>query len=165
MVAATFTVSLLFLYMIAIAVLTNLPHAKMFSFGWSNRIIETPGGDDIANMYEANKDTSAARLSEMLETSLRLSGCRPVVFNGGLQWHAEEVSPTCNCVRNSHVEYIGSVVVHGVRLNVTSMNTPDSIRFQKWISNRIKTQCFQNVRHTQVSCSVLSRSYRISLVI
>ena len=122
----------------------------MFSFGWSNRIIETPGRDAVATMYKDNKNTSNAKLEQILKDSLDLALCRPVTYNGGLQWQPEEVSPTCNCLRNMHVEYVKSVTPGGVQLPEEVMNTAQSKLNSLWISNRLKTECFQNLRHTQV---------------
>lgn len=53
MVAGTLIISLLLLYMLAIAVFTYNADARMFSFGWSNRIIETPGTLFLSSLHLA----------------------------------------------------------------------------------------------------------------
>ncbi len=81
MVAATFLLSILFLYMLSIAVCINISNAGMFSFGWSNRIIEAPGRDKIAELYIQNLDTSQAKLDSILKDSLNMAFCRSVFFH------------------------------------------------------------------------------------
>lgn len=109
------------------------------------------GRDSISAMYRDNNDTSVERLDWMLKYSLDAAMCKDVVFNGELQWRRSDVSPTCNCLRNVHREYIDSVVPRGIHLNVSTMTTKDSVLNKLWISNRVRIECFQNIRHTQVN--------------
>ena len=151
MVIGNLLLSMLLLYTVAIVAYTHQSDAHMFSFGWSNRIIDLKGRDDIYAMYRENRDVSDARMDEMLKKALDIALCKPVAFNGGLQWNYDEVSPTCNCIRNMHVEYVKSVTPNGVRLWENIMNRSDSVLNTKWISNRMRVECFQNLRHTQVN--------------
>lgn len=54
MVTGTMVLSILLLYALAITVYSSLSNAKMFSFGWSNRIVENPGTDDVVLLYRDN---------------------------------------------------------------------------------------------------------------
>lgn len=153
MVAGNLVLSTLLLFAVSIIVYSNLKDASLFSFGWSNRIINiNEPREFIASLYRENTDTSDARMDEMLRLSLEAAMCRQVAHNGGavLQWKQDEVSPTCNCLRNTHVEYVKSVQPYGVHLDVATMNRSDSVLNKLWISNRIRVECFQNIRHTQV---------------
>ena len=64
--------------------------------------------------------------------------------------HVVQVSPTCNCVRNTHVEYVKAVTPNGIHLPESVMDNEQSKRNRLWISNRLKMECFQSLRHTQV---------------
>lgn len=91
MVTGTMILSILLLYVLAVTVYSNLSNAKMFSFGWSNRIIENPGRDEVASLYRDNKDTSNPKLDSMLKSAMGAAMCRPVLFSGGLQWEENQV--------------------------------------------------------------------------
>ena len=97
MVTGTMILSILLLYALAVTVYSNLSHARMFSFGWSNRIIENPGRDAVAELYRDNKDTSSAKLDSMLKSALQAAMCMPVLYSGGLQWEESQAS---NFLRN-----------------------------------------------------------------
>lgn len=120
MVTGTMILSILLLYALAITVYSSLSNAKMFSFGWSNRIVENPGTDDAVALYRDNtvrvfqakkcflhamrreadaappcddeQDTSNTKLDLMLKKALDAATCRPVFFSGGLQWEDNQAS-------------------------------------------------------------------------
>ena len=91
-VTGTMILSILLLYALAITAYSNLSHAKMFSFGWSNRIIEDPGRDAVASLYRENRNTSSAKLDSMLKQAMSSAMCRPVLFSGGIQWGEDQVT-------------------------------------------------------------------------
>lgn len=93
MVTGTMILSILLLYALAVAVYSNLSHAKMFSFGWSNRIVENPGMDAVASLYRDNTNTTSTMLDSILKSAYKAAMCRPVLFSGGLQWQENQVSP------------------------------------------------------------------------
>lgn len=154
MVTGTMILSILLLYALAITVYSNLSLAKMFSFGWSNRVVGNPGRDAVAALYRDNTDTNSTKLDAMLRSAMQAANCRPVLFSGGIQWEESQVSPTCNCIRNTHVEYVKAVTPYGVSLPESVMDSEQSRRNRLWISNRLKIECFQNLRHTQVLVSL-----------
>jgi hypothetical protein len=152
-VAGNLILSSALLLALTVIAIVNVKDAKLFSFGWSNRVVNVGGTKDaIVSMYRDNRDTSDAKLADMLDRSMDLAMCTEVSFHGGsvLKWKREEASPTCNCLRNVHYEYVRSVTPNGVHLDDTVMNRPDSKLNCLWISNRVRVECFQNIRHTQV---------------
>lgn len=149
MVAGTLALSVILLYSLAVTAFSNASNAKMFSFGWSNRVLGTVERDGVVNLYRDNRDTSKAKLDSMLKQAMSMAMCKPVLFGGSIQWEQQRVSPACNCIRNTHVEYVKAVNPGGVPIPMNAMNSDQNKLNTLWISNRLKTECFQNLRHTQ----------------
>jgi hypothetical protein len=141
----------------SLSVVTNTKDAAMFSYGWTFRLGSKDKGSDmvsamdtISNMYTGNRNSERPALGTMLDRIFEVAKCNPLSYDGGLQWRPEEISPTCNCLRNMHVEYVKSVNPAGLGLNITEMANTDTVTKTKVVVAAIKKKCFSAIRHTQV---------------
>lgn len=157
-------INLLLLFTLSVTVLTNLEDAGMFSFGWTYRLNTNDASVDmnaareaIRTAYAANTDSSLDHLGSMLDDFYDLARCKPALYDGGLEWSAGEISPTCNCVRNMHVEYVKSVRPAGEGLNRTAMNSTDTRDKVQKVTRALDLKCFTAVRHTQVRTDMALR--------
>lgn len=155
LVALLFNLALLNTF--SLSTVTNVGDAALFSYGWTFRLDSKHASADMSSakgtilkMYEDNRISGRAELGTMLDTMFDLAKCKPAAYDGGLQWSAEEVSPTCNCIRNIHVEYVKSVNPNGVGLTPVEMGNDDTKAKTKAVMAAIDKKCFSAIRHTQV---------------
>lgn len=153
--ALIFNIALLNLF--TITVVTNTEDASLFSFGWTFRLTSKDPYADmsaakgvITDMYVNNRISNPQMLGAMLDDIFAIAKCKPAVYDGGLEWNAEEASPTCNCLRNMHVEYIKSVNPNGKNLTTPEMGNDDTKVKTAAVVKVIERKCFEAIRHSQV---------------
>lgn len=152
-----FVLNAVLLWFLAITVLMNGADNKLFTFDWTRRLRSsdeawnmTRARDDIMLAYKLNSNSSLFGLGTMMDEVLRNASCRPVYYDGGLSWSSREVSPTCGCLRNIHVEYIKAVRPNGTGLTVQNFKDNSTIEGVANITHAIHDRCFKFVRPTQV---------------
>jgi hypothetical protein len=166
MLAAALIFNLALVNLLAISVAANLEDASLFTYGWTQRLDSRHPSSDMADareaiskMYIDNKISSRQELGSMLLKIFEAANCKPVVYDASLVWSAADVSPTCNCLNNMHLEYIKSVNPNGVNLTAIEMANNDTKMKTEIVVQAIKKKCFDAIRHTQVaspaSCTFL----------
>jgi hypothetical protein len=155
-VALIFNIALLNTF--SFSLISSAADASLFSYGWTFRLgSKDPSANmqearaSITKMYSENRLSSKAALGDMLDNIYKVAQCRSAAYDGGLQWSPGEVSPTCNCLRNMHVEYIKSVTPMGVNLTSAEMANNDTAVKTSAVITAIQKKCFNAIRHTQVS--------------
>lgn len=151
------------MYTLATSLYLNSGDGKEFKFFWTYRLPVndqranmTAAKDQIMNAYLSNRDTSLPRLAAMLEDAYDAARCHPTeyVSGTGFSWGREQVSPTCLCLRNMHVEYVKGCRVPDGRGNIgltpEQMGTPETIKNVTAVANAVRDRCFQHVRPTQI---------------
>jgi len=151
--AAYLLLNMCLLVALCISALVGLDDSKMFSFGWTYRLgIKDSranmyaAGVEISNMYCINRNSSPERLAQMLGEAYHKASCKQSMYEGGIEWSEREASPTCNCLRNMHVQYAKAVNPDGVRLKPTEFNTT---RVEA-ATNSTYFNCFVALRNTQL---------------
>lgn len=144
--------SIFMLWTFALTVFVNIHDAHYFSYAWTQRDLLEPAKYSVAKMYADNRNTSAVHLGYMLDTSFEAAGCKSVIYGSDdlFHWEEEDASPTCNCLRNVHAEYVKAVTPNGYPLTVQVMSSPSGVTNSSWVASKIRSECFQNVRHSQV---------------
>lgn len=137
--------------------LSDLASARLFTFEWTARMTPLNGSmgieaarDQIYKMYNESTDYSVEHLSAMMETTLKLGHCKPVMLEGGLSWAPNEVSPTCNCLWNYHIEYIKEARPGGRPLPPPDQQREDVKERLYSASLAFRDKCFNSLRYTQV---------------
>jgi hypothetical protein len=147
--------NLILLATLAFSVIVNTQDAELFSFGWTYRLSSRNLNmqhvqEQIAAKYLNNTDSSKIALGMMTDEILDLAHCKDAIYSTGLSWQASDASPTCNCLRNLHVEYIKAITPNGVGLNVTQMKNNDTNNKTQAVVRAINMKCFKAVRMTQI---------------
>lgn len=148
-------VALLFLAIISVTV--NRSECKLFTYRWTARLTGledysnmTAAAETIQEMYAENQDSSSDHLGMMMDQIFSLSRCEPAIFGGELQWDQAGASPTCNCLRNIHLEYVKAVRPNGIGMLPEHFNETDNrVRVDQSVA-KIKERCFTSLRNTQV---------------
>jgi hypothetical protein len=138
---------------ISIAVISDTENAKMFSYSWTWRVGRDKDYGSMAGAglavhedYRNNNDTSPGAMGTLLDRSYSAARCMPVAYDGAIQWSERQVSPTCNCIRNLHVDYARIVNPSNLQ-NVTGLDVNETLLM---IKASVFEKCFKRVRHTQV---------------
>lgn len=147
--------NLILLATLAFSVIVNTQDAELFSFGWTYRLSSRDLNmqhvqEQIAAKYLNNTNSSKVALGMMTDEILDMAHCKNAIYSSGLSWLAQDTSPTCNCLRNMHVEYIKAITPNGVGLNVTQMKNNDTNVKTQAVVRAINMKCFKAVRMTQV---------------
>ena len=144
---------------VGITLAVDREDVPMLSFGWTFRLPSNDerfnmsrASENIVNMYKENTNISAQVLANMLDQSLSHAGCKHAIADGGLTWRQSEISPTCNCLRNTHIAYVTAVNPVVLGLN-QSKNATEREKIDAIIAS-IPKKCFNWVRHTQVGVVV-----------
>lgn len=152
-----FLLNVALMWLLLASTIVNARDMRFFTFSWTRRLQSndawmnmSDAKEDITRMYHDNDDSSLVGLGRMMDTIFRNASCRPVLYDGGLDWMPHEVSPTCNCLRNIHVDYIKAVRPQGVGLSANQFRDPDTISKTKNTTNAMRARCFDSVRPTQV---------------
>lgn len=153
----TVIINILVLVILSLSMYVNTEDSRLFSYGWTyrlgskdERVNMTLAKESIMKMYKSNLNSANDHLGTMLDDIYSLAMCKPALYDGGLEWSADEMSPMCNCLRNMHVEYVRSIHPAGVPLNVQQMNSTDTRTKTEVVIKAINIKCFSAVRHTQV---------------
>ncbi len=141
---------------ISISVASSYEHARMFTYGWTWRVGRDTGywnmldqGKIISTDLQSNNETSVQGLGALLDRSFAAARCFPVSYGTAVQWSDRQVSPSCNCIRNVHVDYArlmdpsSAAIMQADGLDVGS-------ELQR-IKDSLLERCFNRLRHTQVS--------------
>jgi hypothetical protein len=162
MLAAAVIFNVALINVLAISVAVNLQDTKLFTYGLTYRLNSrdplqdmASARDTISNMYLDNKFSDKVKLGLMLDNIHKVAQCNTVEFDGGLRWNAGDVSPTCNCLTNMHIEYIKSVNPLGIGLNEAEMLNADTKNKTEAVVKAVQKKCFNAIRHTQVMCRVV----------
>lgn len=105
---------------------------------------------EIVSMYKDNRNSTPEYLGSMLDDVFFKAGCMPVDYDGGLRWDPGDVSPSCTCLRNLHVEYFKAVRPNNMGLLPTEMGSDESKNKLLNFTLAVENKCFRLVRHTQV---------------
>jgi hypothetical protein len=157
MLAAALIFNLALVNLLAISVASNLGDMSLFTFGWTQRLNSMHPSNDmnktkhvITQLYIANNVSTREQLWVMRQKILDPANCNPVMYDGALKWRAADVSPTCNCLENMHVEYVKSITPNSVRLTDSEMKNNDTKAKTEVLVQVIEKKCFEAIRHTQV---------------
>ena len=150
-----FVLNMAMVWTVGITLAVDRQDVPMLSFAWTFRLPSTDerfnmsdASEKISKMYHENTQTSAQALSNILDSSLSHAGCKHAIADGGLTWRQSEISPTCNCLRNTHIAYVTAVNPVVLGLN-QSKDATERDKIDTIVAS-IPKKCFMWVRHTQV---------------
>jgi hypothetical protein len=152
--------NIVLLMAISISVASSYEHARMFTYGWTWRVGRDTEygsmldqGKIISADFQSNNETSVQGLGALLDRSFAAARCVPVSYDSAVQWSDRQVSPSCNCIRNAHVDYArlldpsSAAIMRADGLDVGS-------EMQR-IKDSLLERCFNRLRHTQASARII----------
>jgi len=156
-----FVLNMAMVWTVGITLAVDREDVPMLSFGWTFRLPSNDerfnmsrASENIVNMYKENTigtahtNIGAQALANMLDSSLSHAGCKHAIADGSLTWRQSEISPTCNCLRNTHIAYVTAVNPVVLGLN-QSKDATERDKIDTIVAS-IPKKCFMWVRHTQV---------------